>query len=70
MYKTLLLTACLALPFAAHAAEGKKPTPQQERMAVCSKEASAKKLKRDERNRFMSTCLSTKTVATAEQPAK
>jgi hypothetical protein len=39
-------------------------------MAVCSKEASAKKLKRDERNRFMSTCLSTKTVATAEQPAK
>lgn len=70
MYKTLLLTAFIALPLAAQAAEGKKPTPQQERMATCSKEASAKKLKRDERNRFMSTCLSTKTASAAEQPAK
>jgi hypothetical protein len=69
MYKTLLLTAVLALPLAAHAAEGKKPTPQQEKMAACSKEASARQLKRDERNRFMSTCLSTKT-ASAAQPAK
>jgi hypothetical protein len=70
MYKTLLLAACLALPFAAAtAAEGKKPTPQQEKMATCSKEASAKKLKRDERNRFMSTCLSAKTSA-PDQPAK
>lgn len=69
MYKTLLLTACLVLPLAAHAAEGKPPTPQQERMAACSKEAAAKKLKRDERNKFMSTCLSTKPAA-ADQPAK
>jgi len=69
MYKTLLLTAFLALPLATHAAEGKKPTPQQEKMAACSKEASAKQMKRDERNRFMSTCLSTKT-APAAQPAK
>lgn len=69
MHKTLLLTACLALPFAAYAAEAKKPTPQQERMATCSKEASAKKMKRDERNRFMSSCLSNKT-ASASQPAK
>jgi hypothetical protein len=38
-------------------------------MAACSKEASAKQLKRDERNRFMSTCLSAKT-APAAQPAK
>jgi hypothetical protein len=38
-------------------------------MAACSKEASAKQMKRDERNRFMSTCLSTKT-APAAQPAK
>jgi hypothetical protein len=69
MFKTLLITAFLALPFAAHAAEGKKPTPQQEKMAACSKEASAKQLKRDERNRFMSTCLSAKTTPAA-QPAK
>jgi len=69
MYKMLLLTACLALPLAAHAAEGKTPTPQQERMAACSKEAAAKKLKREERNKFMSTCLSAKPAA-AEQPAK
>jgi hypothetical protein len=38
-------------------------------MAACSKEAAAKKLKRDERNKFMSTCLSTKTAASA-QPGK
>lgn len=69
MYKTLFLTACLALPLAAHAAEGRAPTPQQERMAACSKEAAAKKLKLDERNGFMSTCLSTKTAAPG-QPAK
>ena len=69
MFKTLLLTAILALPFAAHAAEGKKPTPQQEKMAACSKEASARQLKRDERNRFMSTCLSAKPASSA-QPAK
>jgi hypothetical protein len=66
MHKTLLLTAILALPLATHAAEGKKPTPQQEKMATCSKEASAKKLKRDERNRFMSTCLSAKTASSAQ----
>lgn len=69
MYKTLLLTTCLALPLAAHAAEGKTPTPQQERMAACSKEAAAKKLKRDERNTFMSTCPSARPAA-AEQPAR
>lgn len=69
MYKTLLLAACLALPLAAHAAEDKKPTPQQEKMSACSKEASAKKLKREERNRFMSTCLSTKKASVSE-PAR
>ncbi len=69
MYKTLLLAACLGLPLAAHAAEEKKPTPQQEKMSACSKEASAKKLKREERNQFMSTCLSAK-KASAGEPAK
>jgi hypothetical protein len=67
MYKMLLLAACLALPFAAHCAEEKKPTPQQEKMTACSKEAATKKLKRDERNKFMSTCLSTKAVSTGQQ---
>ena len=66
---TLLAAACLALPLAAHSAEEKKPTSQQEKMTACSKEASAKKLKREERNKFMSTCLSTKT-ASASQPGK
>jgi len=69
MHKTLLPTACLVLPFAAYAAEAKKPTPQQERMATCSKEASAKTMKRDERSRFMATCLTIKT-ASASQLAK
>lgn len=68
MYK-LLLAACLALPLTAHAAEEKKPTPQQEKMSACSKEASAKKLKREERNKFMSACLSTK-KAPAGEPGK
>jgi len=67
MYKKLLLATVLALPLVAHAAEDKKPTPQQEKMSVCSKEASAKKLKREERNKFMSNCLSAKPVAAAKQ---
>jgi len=67
MYKKLLLATVLALPFVAHAAEDKKPTPQQEKMSACSKEASAKKLKREERNRFMSTCLSAKPAAPGQQ---
>ena len=67
MYKTLLLATVLALPLAAHAAEEKKPTSQQEKMSACSKEASAKKLKREERNKFMSTCLSAKPAAAGQQ---
>jgi len=57
------LMTVLALTFAAasmsvHAADEKKPTPQQERMANCNKEAGDKK--GDERKAFMKTCLSTK----------
>jgi hypothetical protein len=51
-----LAAAVAALP--AHAADEKKPTPQQERMAHCNKEAADKK--GDERKAFMKTCLSTK----------
>lgn len=39
------------------AANGKKLTPQQERMSFCSKDAKAKGLKGEERKKFMSECL-------------
>jgi hypothetical protein len=67
MYKTLLLAACLALPFAGHAAEEKKMTPQQEKMTACNKEAADKKLAGDERKKFMSSCLSAKGVSQSQQ---
>ena len=41
---------------AAPAAE-KKITPQRSKMGDCNKEAADKKLKGDERKKFMSTCL-------------
>lgn len=55
--------ALLSLAFAAGAAYA---GPQQEKMKTCSKEASEKKLKGDERKKFMSGCLSNKP---AEAPA-
>ncbi|WP_079417094.1 PsiF family protein [Thiomonas intermedia] len=38
-------------------AEGKKLTPQQEKMSFCSKDAKTKGLKGEERKKFMSDCL-------------
>ncbi|HHG8773850.1 TPA: phosphate starvation-inducible protein PsiF [Raoultella planticola] len=35
----------------------KTPTPQQQKMTACNKEASSKSLKGDERKTFMSQCL-------------
>jgi hypothetical protein len=67
MYKKLMLVACLALPLAAFAAEEKKPTAQQEKMSACNKEASAKSLKGEERNKFMSSCLSSKPASATQQ---
>ncbi|MEW5881258.1 MAG: PsiF family protein [Pseudomonadota bacterium] len=59
MIKNVVLAALLALPLMAHAAEEKKqPTPQQEKMAACNKQAGEKNLKGDERKKFMSECLS------------
>lgn len=58
MLKTVLIAACLALPLAALAADEKKMTPQQQKMASCNKEAAEKKLAGDERKQFMSGCLS------------
>ena len=55
----LMLAAPLAL--AQDKAKGKPPTEaqkkQQERMAACNKQAGDRKLKGDERKKFMSTCL-------------
>lgn len=58
MLKNVLIAACLALPLAAVAADEKKMTPQQQKMATCNKEAGDKKLAGDERKKFMSECLS------------
>ena len=55
----LALALALAMPFALHAQE-KKPTEQQQRMADCNKQASAKGMKGDERKGFMSSCLKDK----------
>ena len=41
--------------------------PQQVKMKVCSKEAKAKGLKKDERRAFMKTCLSRKHKLTAKE---
>jgi len=38
-------------------AQDKKPVDQKQKMSHCSKEAGAKKLKGDERKKFMSECL-------------
>ena len=47
----------------AHAADDKAPTPQQNKMAMCNKDAGDKK--GDERKKFMSECLSAKPQAAA-----
>jgi hypothetical protein len=53
----LTLAAAFALPASA---QEKKPTEQQQRMADCNKQASAKGMKGDERKGFMSSCLKDK----------
>jgi hypothetical protein len=69
MYKSLLLAVCIALPLAAEAAEEKKPTPQQTRMAGCNKEAGERKLSGADRKAFMSACLSAKPASAGQQQA-
>jgi cation transport regulator ChaC len=57
-----LLTLGLFLSFgAAQADEKKAPTPQQQRMAQCNKDATGKS--GDERKAFMSECLKAKPAA-------
>jgi hypothetical protein len=52
---------------AAHAADDKAATPQQNKMGTCNKEAGDKK--GDERKAFMKSCLSAKPAAAAASPA-
>lgn len=65
----LLIALCLTLASStmAYAREEKAPTPQQERMRSCNKEAGDKALKGDERKHFMSECLKGEAAAA---PAK
>jgi len=65
----LLLALCLTIAASsvAYAREEKAPTPQQERMRACNKEASEKGVKGDARKEFMKGCLSGKT---ADEPKK
>ncbi|WP_333842594.1 PsiF family protein [Pelomicrobium sp.] len=53
----LILAAGLGLGATGFAAEDKPLTPQQQRMAECSKEAKAKGLSGDARKDFMRECL-------------
>jgi hypothetical protein len=61
MFRQILIAACFAAPLAiplASLAADKEQTPQQQKMGACNKEAGAKNLSGDERNKFMSNCLS------------
>lgn len=69
MNKSLLLAVCFAFPRLAQAAEEKKPTPQQTRMAGCNKEAGERKLSGADRKAFMCSCLSTKPVSAERKQA-
>lgn len=66
----ILLALCLTFAASSltYAKEEPAPTPQQERMRACNKEAGDKSLKGDERKKFMSQCL--KGEAAAAAPAK
>ncbi|MNE00295.1 Phosphate starvation-inducible protein PsiF precursor [compost metagenome] len=50
--------------------QGFAATAQQDKMTSCNKEASAKALKGDERNAFMSTCLKATPAAPVTQQEK
>ena len=61
--------AFAASPALAGDAPAKQLTPQQQKMATCSREAGEKALKGDERRAFLSTCLKAdRAVATTTKP--
>ena len=57
-------------PGQAKKAPSEKQKAQQEKMRSCSKEASDKKLKGDERKKFMSDCMKAQPAAAPKEPAK
>ena len=59
-----LLAIGIGLTFGLAQAEEKAKTPQQNKMAMCNKDATGKK--GDERKAFMKTCLSAKSDKTAK----
>jgi len=70
MKKSMIVLALslAAASLTAQAADEKKPTAQQEKMAQCNKEAGD--MKGDERKAFMSKCLSAKEPTQQEQMAQ
>jgi psiF repeat len=70
----LLCTTLAAAPLALSQEKAKKaPTEaqkkQQERMSACNKEANEKKLKGDERKKFVNTCLKGQSQSQAKAPS-
>lgn len=63
MFKPILIAALLAVPLCASSQEEKAKMPQQEKMSACSKEATNKSLKGDDRKKFMSQCLSSSNLS-------
>lgn len=66
MKQLIMALAVAAFAMSAQAADEKKPTAQQGKMAVCNKDAGDKK--GNERKAFMKTCLSAKPAAAAPSP--
>jgi opacity protein-like surface antigen len=66
LLKTVLALSVAAFAASAQAADA--PTPQQNKMTACNKEAGDKK--GDERKAFMKTCLSAKPAKPATQQDK
>ena len=62
-----LVTASMTAP--AWAADDKTPTPQQNKMTTCQKDAGEKKLEGKDRQAFVTECLKAKPAA-AETAAK
>jgi hypothetical protein len=69
MKKLMLALALSALALGAQAADAKKPTGQQGKMATCNKDAGDQKLEGDARKSFMKSCLSAKPAKAAASPA-
>ena len=60
MLKFGIAAAAIALSLAIGSVAANAATPQQEKMKTCNADAGSKGLKGDERNAFMSNCLSSK----------